>query len=114
MRVQLLVAALSLTVAITGWSAIARAELPVRLPPGTRTDAAGQLVSARGLRDTTDAIAKDLARRGIIARQLGPYRVRAVELTRFLSDTPSTPWLAIHVMRSAGKTLIFFVARPGS
>ncbi len=101
-----------MTAALTAWSPIARAELPVRLPPGTRTDASGQLVSARGLRDTTDAIAKDLARRGIIARQLGPYRVRGVELTRFLSDTPSTLWLAIHVMRSGGKTLIFFVSRP--
>jgi len=37
--------------------------------------------------------------------------VRGVELTRFLSQTPSTPWLAIHLLRTAGKTLIFFVPR---
>jgi hypothetical protein len=84
----------------------------VRLPPGTRADAQGQLVSSRGLRDTTDFIAKELAARGIAVAQVGPYRVRGVELTRFVSQTPSTRWLAIHVLRTAGKTLIFFVARP--
>ncbi|HLL21645.1 MAG TPA: hypothetical protein VK427_05915 [Kofleriaceae bacterium] len=83
----------------------------VRLPPGTRTDATGQLVSSRGLRDTTDAIARDLARRGIVTEQIGPYRVRGAELTRFLSQTPSTSWLAIHVLRTSGKTVIFFVSR---
>ena len=87
------------------------ADPDVTLPPGTRKDVDGQLVAGRGLRDTTDFIAKELARRGITARQVGPYRVRSVEVTRFLSDTPSTPWLAIHVMRRDGKTLIFFVPR---
>jgi hypothetical protein len=84
----------------------------VRLPPGTRADATGQLVSSRGLRDTTDFVAKELAARGIAVKQVGPYRVRGVELTRFISQTPSTRWLAIHILRSGGKTLIFFVARP--
>lgn len=83
----------------------------VRLPPGTRKDATGTLISGRGLRDTTDFIAKDLAARGITATQIGPTRTRGVELTRFLSTTPTTPWLAIHILRSAGKTLIFFVPR---
>jgi hypothetical protein len=83
----------------------------LRLPPGTRKDASGTLVSGRGLRDTTDFIAKELERRGIAATQIGPTRVRGAELTRFLSQSPTTPWLAIHVLRSAGKTLIFFVPR---
>lgn len=86
----------------------------VKLPPGTRADASGQLVSGRGLRETTDFIAKELARRGIAVKQVGPVRVRGVELTRFLSQTTSTTWLAIHVMRNAGKTVIFFVPRPTS
>ena len=90
----------------------ASAEPDVRLPPGTRTDAQGTLVSGRGLRETTDFLARQLAGRGIAARQVGPYRVRGAELTRFLSETKSTPWLAIHVLRTAGKTLIFFVPRP--
>jgi len=82
----------------------------LQMPPGTRSDH-GQLVSGRGLRDTTDFIAKELAHRGIAADQIGPYRVRGVEITRFVSQTVSTPWLAIHVLRSAGKTMIFFVSR---
>lgn len=85
---------------------------PIRLPPGTRADATGALVSSRGLRDTTDFVARELAATSITARQIGPYRVRGIELTRFLSDTPSTTWLAIHVVRTAGKTLISFVPRP--
>jgi hypothetical protein len=93
---------------------LAAADPDVRLPPGTRKDADGQLVSGRGLRDTTDFIAKELDRRGIAAKQIGPYRSRGVELTRFVSQTPSTAWLAIHILRAAGKTLIFFVPRAGS
>jgi hypothetical protein len=93
-------------------TAVARSEPDVRLPPGTRTDGNGQIVSGRGLRDTTDFIAKELERRGILVRQIGPYRVRGIELSRFVATTTTTPWLAIHVMRAAGKTLIFFVPRP--
>jgi hypothetical protein len=92
-------------------AAPAAADPALRLPPGTRADSQGVLVSSRGLRDTTDFLARELAARGISTRQLGPYRVRGAELTRFLSDTPSTPWLAIHVLRTSGKTLIFFVPR---
>jgi hypothetical protein len=105
--VRIIVIALVLLLAVP-----ARADPDVRLPPGTRADATGQLVSSKGLRDTTDFLAKELDGRGIVVKQVGPYRVRGVELTRFLSQTPSTPWLAIHVMRTGGKTLIFFVARP--
>lgn len=89
----------------------ARGEPAVRVPPGTRSDAQGQLVSSRGLRDTSDFLATELARRGIAVQQIGPYAVRGVELTRFVSQTASTPWLAIHVLRAGGKTLIFFVQR---
>jgi len=96
--------------------AIAKPDAPkpppdITLPRGTRTDANGQLVSSRGLRDTTEMIAKQLDRRGILHRQIGPTRRRGVEITRFVSTTPSTSWLAIHVLRSNGKTLIFFVPR---
>ena len=87
------------------------AEPPVRLPPGTRADPQGQLLSGRGLRDTSDFLAAELARRGIAVQQIGPYGVRGVELTLFVSQVPSTPWLAIHVLRTGGKTLIFFVSR---
>jgi hypothetical protein len=91
-----------------------RAAPDVRLPPGTHADAQGQLLSGRGLRETSDFLAKELDRRGIAVQQIGPYAVRGLELTRFLSQTPSTSWLAIHVLRTNGKTLIFFVTRPKS
>lgn len=96
---------------LTGIAAADTPKYDVRMPPGTRVDASGQLVSGRGLRDTTDFIAKELERRGILVRQVGPTRLRGVELTRFISTTASTPWLAIHVLRRDGKTLIFFVGR---
>lgn len=106
MRVLVLAAAFCAVI-----SRAAAAPPDLKLPPGTRADASGQLVSTRGLRDTTDFLAKELARRGITVRQIGPYRVRAIELTRFISTTAATSWLAIHVMRTGGKTLIFFVPR---
>jgi len=93
------------------FAAPAIADPDVKLPPGTRADG-DHYVAGRGLRDSTDFIAKELAKRGIAVDQLGPYRVRSVELTRFISQSPSTPWLAIHVLRVSGKTLIFFVPRP--
>src|SRR6185295_3792355 len=87
-------------------AAITTADPAVRLPPGTRAEGDHQ-VSGRGLRDTTDFIAKELERRGIAADRIGPYSVRGVELARFVSRAVNTPWLAIHVVRQAGKTLIF-------
>ena len=43
---------------------LSHADPDVRLPPGTHADAHGQLVSGRGLRDTSDFLAAELARRG--------------------------------------------------
>jgi hypothetical protein len=91
---------------------VTHAEAPLRLPPGTRETPDGSFVSGRGLRDSTDFIAKELVRRGIAVQQIGPYRIRGTEITRFVSESKTTPWLAIHVLRTGGKTAIFFVARP--
>lgn len=93
-------------------TSLAAADPDLKLPPGTRKDPAGHYIAGRGLRDSTDFIAKQLSKAGIAANQIGPYRVRAVELTRFVSQSSTTPWLAIHVLRVAGKTMIFFVPRP--
>jgi hypothetical protein len=93
---------------------LAFADPPVRVPPGSHEDRAGALVSGRGLRETSDFLATELARRGIAVQQIGPVRVRGAELTRFVSAAPSTPWLAIHVLRIEGKTLISFVPRARS
>lgn len=103
---------IAVVVALAATAAAAPPE--VRMPPGTRADKDGQLVSARGLRDTSDFIAKELAARGIAVEEIGPTGVRGIELTRFVSQLASTTWLAIHVMRVAGKTLIFFVPRPST
>jgi hypothetical protein len=110
----LLVAAFALALASP---AHAGTEPDLRLPPGTRRDptqGSNAWVSGRGLRDTTDLLAAELRRRGIAARQIGPAAVRGVELTRFLSDDPATAWLAVHVLRTAGKTWIFLVPRTKS
>ncbi len=82
----------------------------VKLPPGTRAEG-DHYISGRGLRDSTDFIAKELTKQGISTEQIGPYRVRGVELTRFITQAEATPWLAVHVLRVSGKTLIFFVPR---
>ncbi len=102
-----------IALAATLWAAIApaSADPDLRMPPGTRTDASGQRVSGRGLRDSTDFLARQLDKQGIAVKKIGPYRVRGVELTRFVSLTPSTTWLALHVVRTAGKTVISFVPR---
>ena len=50
----------------------------------------------------SDVIPRTRMSRSIFEAQ--PSRVKSVRST--------TPWLAIHVLRSAGKTLIFFVDRP--
>lgn len=99
---------------LAGGSAADPSAPDVRVPPGTRKDEAGQLVSSRGLRETTDFLAKELAHRGISVKQVGPTRTRGVELVRFLSQTPATPWLAIHILRTSGKTTIFFVPRSAT
>jgi hypothetical protein len=93
------------------FAAPATAAPDLKLPPGTRAEA-DHFISGRGLRDSTDFIAKELSKRGIAVEQIGPYRSRGVELTRFIAQAPTTTWLAIHVLRSSGKTLIFFVPRP--
>ncbi|HTR56128.1 MAG TPA: hypothetical protein VMJ10_35870 [Kofleriaceae bacterium] len=92
-------------------SAAARADPPIQLPPGSRAEA-DHYVSGRGPRDTSDFIAKQLAHAGIAATQVGPYRVRGVDVTRFVATDAASALLAVHVVRVSGKTLIFFVPRP--
>ena len=104
----------TLLAAILAVASPAIADPALRMPPGTRNDASGAKISGRGLRDSTDFLAKELDRKGIAVKKIGPYRVRGVELTRFVSETPTTPWLALHIVRKDGKTVISFVPRPAS
>ena len=52
-----------------------QAEPPVRVPPGSRSDAGGTLVSGRGLRETSDFLAAELARRLFATGQVAGVHV---------------------------------------
>jgi len=83
----------------------------VPLPRGARATA-DRYVSPKSYRDTVDFIDHWLTRQGTLHHEVGPYRARGIDVTRFVSDQPATPWLAIHVYRQAAKTWIFVVPRP--
>lgn len=88
---------------------------PFKLPPGTRwLPGEARYAMTAGLADATRAIEKQLAKLGIDCQRIGPYRVRGVEVTRFLSRQSSTGWLAIHLIRKEGRTHLDVVARPGN
>lgn len=81
------------------------------LPRGSRT-AEGRHVSGLGFRATVDHVAKVLRARGVPVTATGPYRVRGVDVMRFVRDDPAGTWLAIHVWRTGGVTWITIVPRP--
>lgn len=83
----------------------------VPLPRGSRADGDVQ-ISGKGYRDTVEHMRKWLSKQGTAHRQIGPYRARGVDVTRFVSEDPKSPWLAIHVVRQAGRTWISVVSRP--
>ena len=83
----------------------------VPVPRGTR-GSASPVVSSKSYRDTVDFYGRWLDRSGVAHHVVGPYRARGVDVTRFLSDDPSTPWLAIHVYRQSAKVWISVVSRP--
>jgi hypothetical protein len=99
---------------------VAPASLPFKLPPGTRrlaedaaavTPAAIRYTTSTGLGEATRFLERQLSRAGIPCERIGPYRVRGIEVTRFVSQQASTPWLAIHVVRKEGRTFLDIVAR---
>jgi len=108
---------LLLVAAIVLSSGLARADVAgVPLPRGSRAEKGSaepvRHASGKGYRDTVDHMRKWLSKEGVAHRQVGPYRARGVDVTRFLSEDPSTAWLAVHVVRQAGKTWISVVKRP--
>ena len=106
-------AALAVTAMLIGVIGDAGAEtygLPV--PRGTRQVEGDRYSSGRGLRDTVDFYRKELDRRGLAHRRIGPYRVRGVDVARFVLDAGEVA--AVHVYRVGGKTLISFVKRARS
>jgi hypothetical protein len=95
-------------------TAHARADIHgVPLPKGSKATADGtRHSSSKGYRETIDQLRKWLDKQGLAHHQIGPYRARGVDVTRFISDSATTAWLAIHVWRASGKTWISVVARP--
>jgi len=103
---------LAATFALALAGGAARADVHgVPLPRGSKASGT-RYVSGKGYRDTVDFVAKWLAKQGLEAEQIGPYRARGVDVTRFISQVPTTAWLAIHVVRQAGTTWISVVERP--
>jgi hypothetical protein len=83
----------------------------IPLPRGAKV-VEDRAVSSKSFRDTVDYIHKYVDKQGVASHEVGPYRARGVDITRFVSDDPATGWLAIHVYRQAGKTWISVVPRP--
>ena len=82
--------------------------LPV--PRGTRQiDDSDRYTSGKSLRDTVELYVKELDRRGIAHEKIGPYRVRGIDVARFV--IPDGDLAAVHVYRVGGRTLISFVKR---
>jgi hypothetical protein len=84
----------------------------VPLPRGSRSLATDVFVSGQTFRKTVDHVARWLDKQGIAHEAVPVYRYRGVEVARFLSAQGSTAWLAIHVFRRQGKTMIAIVPRP--
>jgi hypothetical protein len=87
-----------------------RPTLPFKAPPGTRW-IDGRYRVGSGLAEATRFVERQLDRAGIAFARRGPYRVRGVEVTRFLSEDPSTSWLAIHLVRKEGRTFLDLIPR---
>jgi hypothetical protein len=87
-----------------------RPTLPIKAPPGTRW-IEGRYRVGLGLAEATRFVERQLERAGIAFARRGPYRVRGVEVTRFLSEDPSTSWLAIHLVRKEGRTFLDLIPR---
>jgi hypothetical protein len=91
-------------------SSTVAADPAVKLPPGTRL-VEGRHVVAGGMVAAVRFIDRQLTRAGISFERIGPYSVRGVEVTRFISQQASTPWLAVHLVRKEGRTFLDIVER---
>jgi hypothetical protein len=81
------------------------------LPPRARIQEDGTYRAARGYRKTVVYFERYLRRQGIAHERLPTYQVRGVQVTRFLSSSPRSQWLAIHVFKIRGTTHLFVVPR---
>jgi len=71
----------------------------------------GALTSSRGFRRTVEFYERFFRRTGVPHERVPTYRYRGTVVARFLSRDPRSRWLAIHVFRRRGRTMIYIVAR---
>ena len=86
----------------------ARADDALPVPTGSRRDG-DRYASSRPFGTAVDYYRRELSRRGWAHHQVGPYRVRGVEVARFILEASAGPLLAVHVYLQDGKTWISFV-----
>ncbi|MEZ4367007.1 MAG: hypothetical protein R2939_12070 [Kofleriaceae bacterium] len=105
--------ALAVVLGLAGATAVADT-FELTLPRGSKLIEGDRYASGRGFRDTYDHVARQLARRKVEHQAVAPVRIRGVELGRFLSRDPATPWQAIQVYRRDDRTVIAFIRRASA
>lgn len=83
----------------------------IPLPPRARIQEDGTYRAAQSYRKTVVYFERYLRRQGIAHERVPTYEVRGVQVTRFLSSSPRSQWLAIHVFKIRGMTRLFVVPR---
>lgn len=86
-------------------------ELGIPLPPGSRGKGASPVLSGQGFRKTVEFYERFFRRSGLAHEQLPVYAYRGTVVARFLSRQPDSRWLAVHVYRHEGRTMIYVVPR---
>ena len=83
----------------------------VPLPAHSRIADDGTITSSQGFWRTRRFYKRYLTRKRIAHKAIPVYRVRGTLVARYLSRDPQTPWLAIQIYKSSGRTQIYVVAR---
>lgn len=84
----------------------------IPLPPRARIQDDNTYRSAQSYRKTVVYFERYLKRQGIPHKRVPTYQVRGVQVSRILSDSAQSQWLAIHVYRIRGRTHLYIVPRP--
>jgi hypothetical protein len=106
-EVRTLVLLFAMLVAVPAWANEPAAPLPKRVKPVGD----GRWASPMGFRDTVEWYRKELRRRGVNVRVVGPVRVRDVVYVRILPEDSGVGWSAVHILLADGRTSIYVVAR---
>ncbi len=83
----------------------------IPLPPRARIQDGGTFRAAQSYRKTVVFFERYLRRQGIPHDRIATYKVRGVQVTRILSTSARSQWLAIHVFKIRGMTHVFIVPR---